>query len=274
MRSNPPTGEASGDGVADPRVDDADWSTACTHYLLRAAMQSARLRELCEQVVTCVGRGRIRPAAHRGAADASEAARGRQYADRVSELTARWFADVAAITGIGKEPGADGLPCGSARSLPEQLPRLARSWFALLDGLGEAGSALAEAHLSSALAAARTAGLDAPFAVDLTAPSGETASALLSIGNGRPDPAVVRCAPTDVRRADGVGPAFVPKLAVAPGRLRLAAEEARDVRLSLPLDPGVYEPGVTYLGAVRVKRTGEAPVDVPTRILASRPAGG
>jgi hypothetical protein len=83
---------------------------------------------------------------------------------------------------------------------------------------------------------------------------------------------VVRCRVTDVRRADGVGPSFVPKVAVAPGILRLAGDEARDVRLSLRLEKEAFDPGASYLGAVRLARRGEPPVDVPLRIQAV--AGG
>lgn len=255
-------------------LPDGDWSTACTHYLLRASMRSARLSDLYDHVVSCVARGRISPAALRASAEPSGEARGREYAARVTALGGRWATDVAAILGIVGERPEDDLLGWSGDTLPQQLPRLARLWFELLDGLSEAQSDLAEASLTSALACARPSGLDAPFAVDLKAATGETASALLSLANTRSEAAVVRCSVTDVRRADGVGPSFVPRIAIAPGRLRLAADEEGEVRLSLRLEADVYEPGAPYLGAVRVVRRGESSFDVPLRIRAAGPAGG
>ena len=57
--------------------------------------------------------------------------------------------------------------------------------------------------------------------VQLSSPIGASASAIVSLENTRSERAVIRCMVTDVRRADGVGPAFVPDVVFDPDSLML-----------------------------------------------------
>jgi hypothetical protein len=152
-----------------------------------------------------------------------------------------------------------------ARRANEQVRTLGRLYFALLERIAEIGSAGEEEYLSSVLAGASTLDADAPI-VELTAPLGASASAVVSLENTRADRAVIRCMVTDVRRADGVGPSFVPQIVVDPDGLMLDSEQEGSVRLSLTLDAAIYTAGADYVGAVQVLRQGEPRLDLPLRI--------
>jgi hypothetical protein len=155
-----------------------------------------------------------------------------------------------------------------ARRANEQVRALGRLYFELLERVAEIGSAGEEEYLRGVLAGASRMAADAPV-VELTAPPGASASAVVSLENTRSDPAVIRCMVSDVRRADGVGPSFVPKIVVDPDGLMLEPEQEGSVRLSLALDVNVYTPGADYVGAIHVLRHGEPRLDLPLRIRAA-----
>lgn len=155
------------------------------------------------------------------------------------------------------------------RRAHEQVEALGRLYFELLETIGAIGAAGEEEFLRTVLANA-PADRDAPV-VELTAPLGASASAVVSLENTRTDPAVIRCLVTDVRRADGIGPSFVPKIVVDPDGLMLDPEQEGSVRLSLTLDAAIYTAGADYVGAVQVLRHGEPRLDLPLRIRAAAP---
>jgi hypothetical protein len=155
------------------------------------------------------------------------------------------------------------------RRAHEQVEALGRLYFELLETIGAIGAAGEEEFLRNVLANA-PADRDAPV-VELTAPLGASASAVVSLENTRTDPAVIRCLVTDVRRADGIGPSFVPKIVVDPDGLMLDPEQEGSVRLSLTLDAAIYTAGADYVGAVQVLRHGEPRLDLPLRIRAAAP---
>ena len=155
------------------------------------------------------------------------------------------------------------------RRAHEQVEALGRLYFELLETIGAIGAAGEEEFLRNVLANA-PADRDAPV-VELTAPLGASASAVVSLENTRTDPAVIRCLVTDVRRADGIGPSFVPEIVVDPDGLMLDPEQEGSVRLSLTLDAAIYTAGADYVGAVQVLRHGEPRLDLPLRIRAAAP---
>ena len=166
--------------------------------------------------------------------------------------------------------GAASVAEEDTRRANEQVQALGRLYFELLEKIVEIGAAGEEEYLQTVLANA-PADRDSPV-VDLTAPLGESASAIVSLENTRTDRAVIRCMVTDVRRADGIGPSFVPKIVVDPDGLMLDPAQEGRVRLSLTLDADVYAPGADYVGAIQVLRHGEPPLDLPLRIRAAAPA--
>ncbi len=155
--------------------------------------------------------------------------------------------------------------------LPEHLRRLSGLYFDLLNGFNDLRAGYEAEFLSGVLATAQPADQEMPIALNLVGPLGGAASASLSLTNTQAQPAIIRCSVTDVRRADGVGPAFAPNITVAPAALSLRPGEEASLVLSLQLDEGDYAPDVLYVGAVHIARRGEPRLEVPLRITA-RPA--
>ncbi len=102
----------------------------------------------------------------------------------------------------------------------------------------------------------------------LVAPLGGVASASLSVANTKEERAHVRCRVTDVRRADGVGPAFTAATTIAPEQVELGPGEEVSVRVSIRLDAADYETNVLYVGELQVTGHGAPRLEVPLRITA------
>ena len=122
------------------------------------------------------------------------------------------------------------------RHLPEHLRRLGTLYFGVLNGLNDLRSGFEEEFLTGVLASAKRVDQETPFVLTLSAPLGEIASASMSMANTENELAIIRCAVNDIRRADGVGPAFIPKLIVTPDELRLRPGDEASLTLSLRLD--------------------------------------
>jgi hypothetical protein len=157
------------------------------------------------------------------------------------------------------------------RRLPEYLSELGRLYFELLHGLTELRVESEQEFLTGVLQRGNGAGGAQAFELTLAAPLGGTATASLSITNGRDERARIRCDATEVRRADGVGPAFVPDVSVEPDGLELAPEEEGRLVVKLRLDEGRYEPGVLYVGSLQIAGHGEPRLEVPLQITAAGP---
>jgi hypothetical protein len=74
---------------------------------------------------------------------------------------------------------------------------------------------------------------------------------------------------TDVRRADGIGPAFEPDVTVSPERFVLEPGAEEILALTIRLSPGRFEPGPEYVGTLHVLSPGSTLVEVPLRIRAT-----
>ncbi|MEA2506705.1 MAG: hypothetical protein QOH48_1323 [Actinomycetota bacterium] len=155
----------------------------------------------------------------------------------------------------------------SYERLPESVARMVTLYFDLLSGLEGFSSKFGEQYLKSLL------GPDDPdaFAVDLKGSLGEVAVVRLAVANTASESTSVRCVCTDVRRADGVGPAFEPDITISPERFALAPGDERSVALSLTLDDGAYEAGALYVGTFHVLTPDETLLEVPLRIRATEP---
>ncbi len=155
------------------------------------------------------------------------------------------------------------------RHLPQQLNRLGGLYFELLNGLNDLRVASEEDFLEEVLATAKKPGQEAPPALNLVAPVGGTTATSLVLSNTRREPARIHCSVTDVRRADGVGPAFSPKTTVAPPTLEIPPGGQGTLVLSLQLDEDTYTAGALYVGAVHIEREGEPRLEMPLRITAT-----
>jgi len=296
----------------------AESSMAYAHYLLRGSVQSTRTLHLVEQVLGCVARGQLAPETLRETLTQVLQNRGAESTAKAAELSARFFAGLAASAAYlpadaAAPPEYDpGDPIGWFRKLgvyaaerntravqdyqsllargaagemkpnelrqtmaafynrgvAEQLSHVARLWFELLGGLEDLSAHFAEEYLQAVLATVQPVGFDFDV-LDLAAPLGQITSTVMYIENTRDERAVIRCAVSDVRRADGVGSAFMPDVTVAPAELLLDRDAEAEVRLWLRLDEAVYEADVPYIGALHILREGESRLDVPLRIIAS-----
>ena len=156
-----------------------------------------------------------------------------------------------------------------AQRLPEQLNQLSSLSFDLLNGLNDLRAGNEEAFLAAVLATAQKPGQEAPPALNLVAPLGGNTATSLVLSNTRPEPATIRCTVTDLRRADGVGPAFAPKLVVVPDDLLIPPGGQGTLVLSLRLDADHFTPNVLYVGTVHIEREGEPRLELPLRVTAT-----
>ncbi len=151
------------------------------------------------------------------------------------------------------------------RRFPEYLQQLARLYFDLLSDLNDLRAAGEQDFLSGTLATAGRS--DRSLALNLTGPPGGVASATLSIANTREQATTIHCRFTEVRRADGVGPAFAPRLSVTPEELDLRPAQEGVLSFALALDEAEYAPNTLYTGALHIAGHGEPSVEVPLRIM-------
>lgn len=157
------------------------------------------------------------------------------------------------------------------RRLPDYLRRLGTDYFELLNGLNDLRAQSEQEFLSGVLASASETRPDS-FVIELAAASGATANASFSISNTRDVSAVIRCEVADVRRRDGVGPAFMPNIRREPEQAELAPGQEVRIMLALPLDETIYAPDAQYVGALHITSGGEPHVEIPLRITATNGA--
>lgn len=155
------------------------------------------------------------------------------------------------------------------RRFPEYLRQLGSLYFDLLSDLNDLRADGEQDFLSGTLETARRPDASAALALNLTGPSGGTASATLSIANTREQPTLIRCQFTHVRRVDGIGPAFSPKISVTPDQLELRPSEEASLTLALRLDEADYTPDMLYVGELHITGHGEPRLEIPLRIIAT-----
>jgi hypothetical protein len=156
-----------------------------------------------------------------------------------------------------------------ARQMPQYLERLTHPYFDLLNGLNDVRARYEETYFRGVLGETRPEESEAPAALTLAGPSGETVSKSLAVTNTRTETTQIGWTLTDVRRTDGIGKAFVPAVTVFPETLELKPDEEGTLTLSLLLDPVQYDPGALYTGALYVTGGAGLQVEVELRILAS-----
>jgi hypothetical protein len=98
---------------------------------------------------------------------------------------------------------------------------------------------------------------------------GASATIKFAVCNTTMSTATIRCVMTDVRRSDGVGPAFEPRATITPGHFSLAAGREEAVTVSIALEEPAFMPGPTYSGSIRILGIGDGVVDVPIEVRAS-----
>ena len=157
---------------------------------------------------------------------------------------------------------------GSSRQSVEQLRQMREVYFDFMESVSNLSATFERDFLARLLA---SAGETSSGQVELTAPLGDRAAAELLLENTRGGPVVVRVVVTDVRRADGIGPAFDPAITIDPDGLMLEPGSTAPVRVSLVMDPQRFAADVRYVGTVQLLRHGDGRLDLPLQLLASDP---
>jgi len=312
----------------------ADWSTSYSRYLARSAAQSAKTLKLYQEALECVSQGKLAPTVFQEHFPRFAQARGVEYANKLSELGARFLSGLVRIAagagnadawGQGQPAGVfepdiqppqfepsdparwfqqiaeyagqlnaralkayrlqlDRVAAGEAtphdvqqttsdyltNQLPLYLQHAGQLYLDLLNGLNEIRASYEEDYFLSLLATAQatTDGreIEPPVVLSLTGPHGGTASASLAVANTTQERTTVRCTVTEVRRADGQGPAFAPQIAIAPEGLELDPGEEGTLQLSLQLDANHYDADALHVGSLYITGQGDLQVEVKLRI--------
>jgi len=199
----------------------------------------------------------------------------RDYSEDLSASIAGGYqalVDRAAAGEVGASQVQDAAAGYLQHRLPQYLGELGSLWFELLNALTDLRVRSEREFLSGVLERTDGDNGDGAFELTLTAPLGGTATATVSISNTRGEAARIRCDLTDVRREDGVGPAFVPTMTVEPEDIELAPGDEATFVVTAQLVEGEYEPGVVYVGSLRITGHGDPRLEVPLRITATEAA--
>lgn len=153
-----------------------------------------------------------------------------------------------------------------AEHLPDSTSRLIELYLDLLTGLEEVHASFSEEYLRTVLGTPPGEAAHPDGAVEVDALLGEPTSVRFAVTNTDLEPAVVTCALSGIRRADGVGPAFDPAVSTSPGRLELAPGAEATVELTIRADADHFQPGVPYDGVFRVASPTRTLLELPLRI--------
>lgn len=154
-----------------------------------------------------------------------------------------------------------------ARQLPDYLQQMTQLYMDLLGRLNDIRTSYEETYFRGMLASANREESEVPVSLTLTGFAGAIVTASLSVTNTTAHRTAIVCQITDVRRSDGIGPAFVPALVIFPETLELAPDEEGTLTVSLHLDPQQYDPGASYTGALHISGGPDLQVEVQLRIL-------
>ena len=240
---------------------------------------SVRTFDLFSQVLNCASRGQLTPATIDATLREFAIARGSEYTNSLTRVAEEFVSGLIGVVN-GRSDGGRSERTGptSERTGPteatgpphELLARITRLYFELLTRFTDLQTTQIEDCLRALLDAAGAGAGSGALA--LRAPLGGTAASSLIVENSGSEPLLVSCLATAVRRADGVGPAFVPAIALTPLEDTVRPGEELRVTTALSLDPDVYEPDVLYIGALRLMRQQSLHLEVPLHITATRSA--
>ncbi|MBS0431112.1 MAG: hypothetical protein JSS21_01715 [Proteobacteria bacterium] len=200
-----------------------------------------------------------------------------QYAEYVGRLNARALnayrrqLDQVAGGELSPEDVQQKVAADMSRRLPFYLHDAGRLYLRLLRDLDELRGNYEEEYLGGILALAEEPAKETVTAVALQAPSGGVAFQSFTISNTTDARVAVQYLATEVRRMDGVGAAFAPKVAITPEALELDPGEESEVTFSLQMEADRYEVDVPYIGFLYVTGAGDRRVELQLRIVATEP---
>jgi hypothetical protein len=151
----------------------------------------------------------------------------------------------------------------------ERLSRVTALYLDLIEGMSDVAAACEEDYFEHVFALAH--GTTSAPGVQFAGRLGDAAETAVSIENTTAARSTVCCSVGDVRRADGVGPAFTPRVVVSPSQVVLEPGEDTQFHVTLSLDPPAFDSGAVYVGHLYVHRDGHPPLHLPMQITAAPP---
>jgi hypothetical protein len=172
-----------------------------------------------------------------------------QFADEHHRARTQMLRVVMQKVAAGEvEPRDPGATSGPADQLPASTHEMLSLYFDLLTGLDEVTTRYATRYLSTLLGESRSE----EFVLTVRGPVGAPGTIRFAVRNTQTFDTSVRCVLSDLRRQDGVGPAFVPDATLSPERFDLAPGEERAVTLAVQLAADRFESGHRYVGVLQV----------------------
>ncbi len=196
----------------------------------------------------------------------------RYTAERNAELTAM-LRTVMERVASGELSPADAHTASEEfhrERLPSAVDRVVELFVTLLDRLDEANADYTTRFLESVLGLARPRE-PVGDTLDLVAPLGTTARGRFAVAHEGSEPSSVRSVLGDVRRSDGVGPAFEVDATVAPDGFVLAAGTEEVLTVTVALSADRFEVGPEYEGTLSVLSPTTTLVELPLRMRAVHP---
>jgi hypothetical protein len=261
-----------------------EMATAYAQYVMRTGVASAHPLHLYEQVIRCVARRQLAPDALHSSLMRIAVTRAQSTQTNVAAAVARFIETLASINVTPDTFYANLAALAAGTQTPSDVRRAtakefntnltstltcgARAWFDLLGALDEERGRFAEEYLVDVLRRANPIGFHGDV-VELSGPMNTRLTTMLTLDNTRDEPTVIRCAVSDVRRADGVGPAFAPALVFTPEEIIVEGAGDAQLSVSLWLDSAVYHTQSPYVGSLHLSRDDAPRLDIPLRITPS-----
>lgn len=284
---------------------EAATSAACLQYLLHNALETTQFTQRHQQVIGAVARCQITPQQvehaladtanwsavahevdaaistfaqslaqlpllpHDFAADASRA----PEVD-AGDVSSRHRADAAELTAFLCRLAQPEVTTGARRralarlnlsSANHALGLTASAWFGMLEAVNNATMRTLNPALLAVLRSTQPIGY-AGNVIELAGPIATDATSQLEIENTLERPASLCCSCREVRRADGIGPAFTPAFTLTPAQQLLDARAESTIAISLWLDGAQFDAQTMYVGALSVESDGGTTLRIPIRI--------
>lgn len=198
-----------------------------------------------------------------------------QYAEYAGKLNARAlkaYRSQLDQVAAGEQTPADAqqkMAADMSAKLPGYMEESGRLYLEMMSRLDELRGRYEEDYLGGILAIADGPAKAAVTDVVLSAPLGGVAFASFTITNTTGARTPIRYIATEVRRMDGVGSAFAPKVAIAPEVLELGPGEEGTITFSVQMEADRYEVEKPYVGFLYITGDGDLRVELQLRIVAT-----
>jgi hypothetical protein len=160
-----------------------------------------------------------------------------------------------------------------SRQLPDTMQKVGNLYLDMMNRLNDLRAKYEEEYFLGLVSLAKGREKDPIVLISLSGPLGGIATASMTVTNTTAQKTPVRYTGTEVRRMDGVGAAFSPKIVIQPETLELRPNEEGTISFSIELNADDYEPDAPYIGFLYITGDGDLRVEMQLRIVATLPAG-